>query len=358
MKEGGLKCTDKEQLDKQKGVLMEIIKQVAKNLFKKEGLIRMSLPVRIFEGRSTLERITDNWRFAPVFLEKAARLSDRLERFKLVVTYAVSGMYCSAHQLKPFNPILGETFEGNFPDGTKIFIEHTSHHPPVSNFYVESRNYRITGFYEFIVKMGANNVKGHQCGPNVIRFNDGQTIVFNYPRIKLGGTVAGDRTANYVGEMFFEDKDLRCKCALFFDFGKKKGIMGSRKKGTKRDQFKGLLYYNTPGVVIPKKILKLKDVKDIDREIAPVEGSWLENLKIGSMEYWNIDRYEPVNVGYSKNPLPSDWRYREDLLWLRKKNIPFADAWKVKLEVQQRKDRAGRQKFEKEQKKLAKKTRP
>jgi hypothetical protein len=31
--------------------------------------------------------------------------------------------------------------------------------------------------------------------------------------------------------------------------------------------------------------------------------------------------------------LPSDWRYRDDLLWLRYGNIPVAHNWKVRMEV-------------------------
>ena len=39
-------------------------------------------------------------------------------------------------QRKPFNPILGETYEAFWPNGTKIYAEHTSHHPPIMNFFV------------------------------------------------------------------------------------------------------------------------------------------------------------------------------------------------------------------------------
>lgn len=34
-----------------------------------------------------------------------------LERFKNVVTFAMAGLYNGCKQLKPFNPILGETFQ-------------------------------------------------------------------------------------------------------------------------------------------------------------------------------------------------------------------------------------------------------
>lgn len=56
---------------------------------------------------------------------------------KNVIAFAISGLQYVSTQKKPFNPILGETFEGVWPDGTKIFMEHVSHHPPISCFSVE-----------------------------------------------------------------------------------------------------------------------------------------------------------------------------------------------------------------------------
>ena len=35
---------------------------------------------------------------------------------------------------KPFNPILGETWEATLDDGATVFLEQISHHPPVSAF--------------------------------------------------------------------------------------------------------------------------------------------------------------------------------------------------------------------------------
>lgn len=39
--------------------------------------------------------------------------------------------------LKPFNPILGETFQCKIGN-TKMYVEQTSHHPPIYNFLVLS----------------------------------------------------------------------------------------------------------------------------------------------------------------------------------------------------------------------------
>ena len=39
---------------------------------------------------------------------------------------------------KPFNPILGETWQATLPqDGTHLFVEQISHHPPVSAFQMQ-----------------------------------------------------------------------------------------------------------------------------------------------------------------------------------------------------------------------------
>jgi hypothetical protein len=39
------------------------------------------------------------------------------------------------------------------------------------------------------------------------------------------------------------------------------------------------------------------------------------------------------------NSLPSDVRYREDLIWLKNGNEAFAQTWKTRLEIQQRYER-------------------
>lgn len=43
---------------------------------------------------------------------------------------------------------------------------------------------------------------------------------------------------------------------------------------------------------------------------------------------------EPMKPIPIANPLKSDPRYREDLLWLRRRNEDFAQIWKTRLEIQ------------------------
>ena len=54
--------------------------------------------------------------------------------------------------------------------------------------------------------------------------------------------------------------------------------------------------------------------------LCQITGSWLKNVEIDGKEYWKMDEVRPFPQKCSKNALPSDWRYREDLIWLKYKN--------------------------------------
>lgn len=59
-------------IEKQKGIFKDVLSKAASNVFTGKSIIGISLPVRIFEPRSLLERICDWYGFGPLFLKKAA----------------------------------------------------------------------------------------------------------------------------------------------------------------------------------------------------------------------------------------------------------------------------------------------
>jgi len=71
--------------------------------------------------------------------------------------------------------LLGETYQAAFNDGTKIYCEHTSHHPPIANFLIEDPEdfYTFWGFYEFKAKISSNTLIMRNDGPNNVKFKDG-----------------------------------------------------------------------------------------------------------------------------------------------------------------------------------------
>ncbi len=90
---GGLRCVDEEAMNQQKGVLKDVVKALAKNFLKGRGISHMSLPVRMFEPKSTTQRVVDIFSFGPVYLKKAAQIDDPLERFKHVIAVSIAGMH-------------------------------------------------------------------------------------------------------------------------------------------------------------------------------------------------------------------------------------------------------------------------
>lgn len=56
-------------------------------------------------------------------------------------------MYLSME--KPFNPILGETFQC-WINGCPAYSEQISHHPPIAALMFKGRGYDISGMYHFM----------------------------------------------------------------------------------------------------------------------------------------------------------------------------------------------------------------
>jgi hypothetical protein len=56
----------------------------------------------------------------PYYINKASSINDPVERMKLVITASLGYFTDASTFLKPLNPILGETFEGSYIDGTKL----------------------------------------------------------------------------------------------------------------------------------------------------------------------------------------------------------------------------------------------
>lgn len=132
-------------------------------------------------------------------------------------------------------------------DGTQVFCEHTSHHPPVTNFLLEGpeESFKYFGFYEFTGNMSANSLKSGLRGPNNVVFPDGQHIRFRIVDWKLGGTVMGDRTIEADGSVFFEDITNQRKACIIFSTYKKTGFWNKKESGSK-DEFTGLIYKCQP----------------------------------------------------------------------------------------------------------------
>ncbi len=105
---------------------------------------------------------------------------------------------------KPFNPILGETFQAKFGN-SEVYLEQTSHHPPILNYYVKNPLFTTFGWSEMEITSGPNNMRAESKGKYYIRFNDGMLIRFYPPIFMATGIMLGRRFMNMTECMVLED---------------------------------------------------------------------------------------------------------------------------------------------------------
>lgn len=106
----------------------------------------------------------------------------------------VTGVYYSVTMKKPFNPYLGETCQGVYADGTKIYIEHIQHDPPLDAFLLvnEEKKIRIHGKLKTYSKLSPNEFVLKLKGVTIFDF-DGSLIYAEMAQILNKGIMYGKR---------------------------------------------------------------------------------------------------------------------------------------------------------------------
>lgn len=99
------------------------------HMFTGKDLAKVSMPVSMNEPLSALQRVCEELEYSEL-LDQAATCSDPFDRMVRVAAFAVSSYALSYHRAgrKPFNPILGETYECVREDkGFKFIAEQVSY---------------------------------------------------------------------------------------------------------------------------------------------------------------------------------------------------------------------------------------
>lgn len=79
-----------------------------------------------------------------------------------------------------------------------------------------------------------------------------------------------------------------------------------------------------------------------------IEGSWLGKIEFIDKDkkkttLWEMEKNQKFPIKHSENPLPSDSRFRKDLIYFKEGDLENSQLWKTKLEEIQRKERKWRQ---------------
>ncbi|KAK0149439.1 Oxysterol-binding protein 1 [Merluccius polli] len=112
---------------------------IMKNCIGKE-LSKIPMPVNFNEPISMLQRLSEDLEYHEL-LDKAAKSQSSLEQLCYVAAFSVSSYSTTVHRTgKPFNPLLGETYEldRGRDSGYRSLCEQVSHHPPAAAHHVIS----------------------------------------------------------------------------------------------------------------------------------------------------------------------------------------------------------------------------
>jgi len=350
---GGVFLT--ESAAKVQEVGLSILKSMGVKI--KEGgvfdLLRISRPAAISYHKTYLECVGGDF-YNTKYLNKAASTSDPLERMKNVVCFFLSGIGRNSAEFQnngPLNPILGETYIAHKKDGTGMFCEQISHHPPVSAYLIigPGRSYKLYGTGELDVKMnGFNNIIGRRIGKTTIEFADGTKIVFTNPDTRIDGLLLGDRRYNYIKTCVFLDKKNHLSAEISFLYeetgtisklatGIKKLFVSQQAKPTS-DQFEVVFFNYT----------KLHDGSMKKNVLCEGTGSWLSHIQIDNQLYWLVNEEDEPWIEEGDVRLPSDSLFRQDSKYIKLKDFDNAQREKEGAENRQRADERLRKEHKKE----------
>ncbi|XP_071110737.1 oxysterol-binding protein 1-like isoform X2 [Haliotis cracherodii] len=117
---------------------------IMKNCIGRE-LSKIPMPVNFSEPLSMLQRLTEEFEYTHC-LDMAARCDDSAEQLAWVAAFTISAYATTLSRTgKPFNPLLGETYECDRMDdlGWRSIAEQVSHHPPTLAVYGEGKEWNL-----------------------------------------------------------------------------------------------------------------------------------------------------------------------------------------------------------------------
>ena len=98
-----------------------MIKEIGRKIISGSfNLTTVSFPIKAMVPRTALETSLYGTCMFPLYMNLAAQTTDKVERMRFVITAIISNFIVSNTFLKPLNPIVGETYEASYNDGSKL----------------------------------------------------------------------------------------------------------------------------------------------------------------------------------------------------------------------------------------------
>ncbi|WEW59887.1 hypothetical protein PRK78_005368 [Emydomyces testavorans] len=186
-----------------------------------KDMTKMTLPVSFNEPTSLLQRVAEDMEYTDL-LDIAADRADSLERMLYVAAFAASEYASTIGRVaKPFNPLLGETFEYVRPDkGFRFFVEQVSHHPPIGAAYAESPKWDYYGESAVKSKFYGKSFDINPLGTWFLRLRPvtGGEELYTWKKVTSSviGIITGNPTVDNYGPMTIKNWTTGEVCSLDF----------------------------------------------------------------------------------------------------------------------------------------------
>ncbi|KAK1247355.1 hypothetical protein MKX07_002264 [Trichoderma sp. CBMAI-0711] len=321
-----------------------LIAFVRKNVGK--DLSTISMPVSANEPISLLQKIAEQLEYAQL-LDQAVKRGSVAERLLYVTAFAVSqfssGRAKERAIRKPFNPLLGETFElvranKEIPGGFRLLVEKVQHRPVKLAMQADSASWSLSQSAAPGQKFWGKSAEITTDGRVrvVLRLADGSDELYswNIATMFLRNVVMGEKYVEPVGTMNVVNDSTGHKATVEF---KSKGMFGGRAEDVSVETFgpdggnlgTGLVGTWTGGL----------------KTAGPGKSGGEEIWRVGNMVDNPTQTYGMTAFAASLNEIteiekgklpPTDCRLRQDQRLAEQGNLDEAEVWKVRLEEAQR----------------------
>uniref|UniRef100_A0A667XTP7 Oxysterol-binding protein n=1 Tax=Myripristis murdjan TaxID=586833 RepID=A0A667XTP7_9TELE len=357
-------------------------------------LSKIAMPVVFNEPLSFLQRISEYMEHTHL-IHKACSLSDSIERMQVVAAFAVSAVASQWERTgKPFNPLLGETYElTREEEGYRLISEQVSHHPPISAFHAQSlkQEFEFHGSIYPKLKFWGKSVEAEPKGTMTLELlKHKEAYTWTNPMCCVHNIILGKLWIEQYGTVEIVNHSTGDKCVLNFKpcgmFGKElhrvEGHIQDKSKKKRRviyGKWTECMYSVDPKVYEAnkkadkksggesKKLKQVSDEHSTESEEADEMPEVQETVTVipGSALLWRItprpahsaQMYNFTSFAMTLNELepgmerllaPTDCRLRPDIKAMENGDIDTASTEKERLEEKQRAARKERSKDEEE----------
>lgn len=237
---------------------------------------------------------------------------------------------------KPFNPLLGETFELVREDkGFRLLCEKVSHRPPVFALNVDAANWNLTFSPSPSQKFWGKTSEFFTSGTVRLSIkSSGEVFTWNHPSCVLKNIIAGEKYTEPSSLITVKSSSGQRAVVEFA----KGGMFSGRSQDLvikAYDPSKKQLNYSVTGTWTESMTLKTGTVEKTIWTAGRLLSNW--EKKFGFTEYvGTLNKITKIEQGFLP---PSDSRLRPDMLAYSKGDIPTAETLKRQLEDGQRKRR-------------------